>query len=75
MANSTAKHPLNQNGRFFNDLNCIDCGMCVDIAPQVFRRDEDSGYSYVYQQPRSAEEIKAAETARDSCPTESIGEE
>ena len=74
MADSTTQHPLNQKGRFFNDLSCIDCGLCVDIAPQVFRRDDDSGYSYVHRQPQSADEIEAAETARDSCPTESIGD-
>jgi len=44
-----------------------------EIAPQVFMRDDDEGYSYVYRQPLSEVELKLAHEAIFSCPTESIG--
>jgi ferredoxin len=37
------------------------------------RRDEETGNSYVFHQPTTPEQIAAAEEARQSCPTESIG--
>ena len=60
-------------GPYYNDLSCIDCGMCPEIAPLIFKRQEDAGYSYVYRQPVTPEEIALAEEAKESCPTESIG--
>ena len=75
MADSNDKHPLNVPGRFYNDLSCIDCGMCPDLAPNLFRRDDEGGYSYMYQQPRTIEEVGQALEAMEACPTESIGEE
>lgn len=73
MANQSEKHPLNVTGRFYNDLSCIDCGLCPEIAPMVFRRDDEDGYSYAYQQPRTDAEAKLANEAMEACPTESIG--
>ena len=55
------------------DASCIDCDMCRSTAPEFFRRDDNIGYSTVYRQPATAEEIKQAEAARLGCPTESIG--
>ncbi len=73
MANPKDKVPENVSGPYYNDTSCIDCGMCPEIAPQTFKRQEDGGYSYVYRQPTTLEEIARAEDARESCPTESIG--
>ena len=64
---------FNVPGPYYNDLSCIDCGMCPEIAPLIFKRQEDAGYSYVYRQPVTPEEIALAEEAKESCPTESIG--
>ena len=72
MPNPKDKTPENMPGPYYNDTSCIDCGMCPDIAPEIFRR-HDNGYSYVWRQPVTAEEIAQAEDARESCPTESIG--
>ena len=73
MADSNDKHPLNVPGKFYNDLSCIDCGMCPDLAPRFFRRDDEDGYSYVYKQPETKEEERLALDAIEACPTESIG--
>ena len=75
MANQTEKHPLNVNGAFYNDLTCVDCGLCPEIAPTLFRRDDDGGYSYVYKQPETDEEKSVAKEAVECCPTESIGDD
>ena len=75
MANQTEKHPLNIAGPLYNDLSCVDCGLCPEIAPMVFRRDDDGGYSYVYRQPKSEAEEMLVREAMESCPTESIGDD
>jgi len=75
MADRTDKNPLNVPGKYYNDLSCIDCDLCQEIAPQVFTRDDDEGLSYVWKQPVTPEEITAAEDARRSCPTETIGDD
>ena len=75
MAESTDKNPYNAPGKYYNDLTCIDCDLCREIAPGVFTRDDDEGLSYVFKQPTSAAEIALAEEARNSCPTMSIGDD
>jgi ferredoxin len=46
--------------------------MCRTTAPEFFRRDDETGFSYVYRQPVTPEEVAQAEEARN-CPTDSIG--
>jgi len=75
MADRNDKNPLNVPGKYYNDLTCIDCDLCREIAPRVFTRDDDEGLSYVWKQPVTSEEIAAAEEARRSCPTETIGDD
>jgi len=73
MANLQDKTPENVPGRYYVDNTCIDCDMCREIAPQIFRRHDDGAYSYVYRQPVTQEEIAVAEEALAHCPTETIG--
>lgn len=73
MADPTDRNTLNAPGKYYNDQTCCDCGLCPDLAPRIFRRDDEGGYSYVWQQPLTPEDIAAAEEAIESCPTESIG--
>jgi ferredoxin len=49
--------------------------MCPEIAPNLFRRDDDEGFSYIYKQPETKEEEKLALEAIEACPTESIGDD
>jgi len=73
MASNQDKAPENVPGPYYNDLTCVDCGLCPEIAPLIFKRQDDGGYAYVFRQPVTPEEIALAEEARESCPTESIG--
>ncbi len=43
-----------------------------EIAPRVFRRDEDISLSVVFAQPLTPTDRVAAEEARISCPTDAI---
>src|SRR5436189_4717989 len=61
----------NVPGEFFVDSSCIDCDLCRQIAPAVFRADGDT--SVVHHQPESAGEARRAEMALVTCPTASIG--
>lgn len=75
MAEIEEKLPDNTTGKFYVDKNCIDCDVCRDTAPRNFMRNDENGYSYVYHQPASAEELELCEEARDACPVEAIGDD
>jgi ferredoxin len=69
------RKPENLAGRFYVDSSCTDCDLCRDLAPAFFRRDDETGQSFVYRQPETAEEISVAREALESCPSESIGDD
>ncbi|YCM42352.1 ferredoxin [Verrucomicrobiaceae bacterium 227] len=73
MADKHEKNPLNAPGKFYNDLSCIDCDLCREIAPEIFHRDDDEGLTFVVKQPTSPAEIALAFKALEACPTETIG--
>lgn len=73
MADMQNKWPDNVAGKFYVDDQCIDCDACRTEAPKSFKRNDDSGYSFVYAQPSSPEELEAAQAAMDACPVEAIG--
>lgn len=72
---ATLSDRLSQNlpGAYYVDASCIDCDQCRVTAPQIFARDEESGLSFVRQQPASAEEVALVEQAINECATSSIG--
>lgn len=73
MADRTNKNPLNSSGKYYNDLSCIDCDLCREIAPQIFTRDDEEGLTYTLRQPIGKEEIALVQEAMLACPTETIG--
>ncbi|MES2570313.1 MAG: ferredoxin [Verrucomicrobiota bacterium] len=73
MANPTDRFPQNVAGSYYVDDTCIDCDQCRAAAPQFFMRHDEIGYSVVYRQPITPEELELAEEALTGCPTESIG--
>jgi ferredoxin len=73
MADRNDKHPLNAAGRFYNDLSCTDCDLCREIAPAIFKRDDEEALTYVVRQPATDEEEAMAVEALEACPTETIG--
>lgn len=62
----------NVAGEFYVTIACIDCDQCREIAPTVFRRDEEISLSVVFAQPTTPIDRAAAEEARVSCPTDAI---
>jgi ferredoxin len=73
MADANDRVPENAPGSYYVDANCIDCDVCRDTAPENFTRADSSGYSFVYRQPSSQEEIDLCEEALLACPVEAIG--
>jgi ferredoxin len=73
MANKNEKQPGNVPGPFYVDSSCIDCDMCRETAPEVFRRNDEIGFSIAYRQPSTPEQVRAATEAMNGCPSESIG--
>jgi ferredoxin len=71
------KDKLSENvaGRYYVDVQCIDCDVCRVTAPANFQRDEAKGYSFVFRQPGNVEEEAQCQEAMDSCPVEAIGED
>ena len=74
MAEIADKLPENTRGKFYVDNQCIDCDVCRDTSPKNFTRDDENGYSYVYKQPQTQEEIVLCEEALTACPVEAIGD-
>jgi len=75
MADSDDKVELNVAGKFYVDTSCIDCDVCRTTAPENFMANEDEGYSYVYKQPETDDEVAQCEEAVESCPVEAIGDD
>ena len=73
MANITERLSNNVAGAYYVDSSCIDCDLCRNTAPEFFKRDDEIGFTIVYRQPVGAREIALAESAKDGCPSESIG--
>lgn len=73
MANKAEKWADNAPGKFYIDMNCDNCGLCITEAPDNIREGED--HSYVFKQPANEAELQALRNAMDSCPTEAIGDD
>ena len=56
-------------GRIIKD-ECIACGVCADIAPEVFEMSEDVALVNIDEVPESEQD--AVREAAESCPTEAI---
>ncbi len=75
MADKDNKLPENVPGPYYVDDQCIDCDACRETASRFFRRNDDKGYSYVFKQPATAQEVAECEEAREGCPVEAIGKD
>ena len=73
MADPKKKHPMNVEGPYYVDSECIDCGLCLDVAPASFRSDGRA--SYVAKQPEGEAEEGACRQAMEDCPVEAIGDD
>ena len=75
MADKGEKYSDNASGKFYVDEQCIDCDLCRETAPDFFTRNDDDGYSFVYKQPESEEDIALCMEALEGCPVDAIGED
>lgn len=51
--------------------NCIGCGLCVSVCPQVFELT-DEGVSHAINEATSKDVEKSAEEALHECPVDAI---
>lgn len=63
----------NARGSYFVDDTCIDCDLCRERAPEIFRRNDEDAHSFVAIQPGTPDEIALCEEALEDCPMEAIG--
>ena len=75
MADPTTKWPQNQPGLFFVDQQCLDCGLCFEIAPLNFSRNGDAGHSFLSKQPETLAELEACMEVVRACPLNEVGYE
>ena len=75
MADLSKKWADNVPGEFYVDDQCIDCDACRTEAPENFKRNDDSGYSFVYKQPQTEQEKEQCQMALEACPVEAIGKD
>jgi ferredoxin len=73
MAEKTERLSQNVAGPYYVDSTCVDCDLCRNTAPTLFRREEEIGMSVAYHQPVTPEERALAEEAKEGCPYDSIG--
>ena len=73
MADIANRYPENVGGAYYVDNQCIDCDLCRETAPNSFKRNDDGGYSFVFNKPTTPEELKLAKEAMEGCPVEAIG--
>ncbi len=53
---------------------CIGCGMCIDICPEVFKYNDDFKSEVIIENiPEDSKDIKEkAEEAKNACPADAI---
>jgi ferredoxin len=73
MATFQDRYPKNVPGKYYIDAQCTDCDLCRECAPNNIRRDDEHGYSYVFNQPSTPTEIAACEEGVQGCPTQAVG--
>ena len=57
--------------KYYVNENCIGCGLCVSICPEVFSMS-DAGVSKAMNGEVPAEHADAAANAAHSCPVDAI---
>jgi len=61
-------------GEFFVAEQCIDCDLCRQMAPDIFKRKFTGvgGISYVERQPKTDLDMRKTIDALDACPVGAI---
>lgn len=66
------KLPENAPGMYYVNDKCYDCGLCVDINPNIFKRNGAKRYSFVAIQPQEQKDISLTQEALETCPCGAI---
>ena len=74
MADLQSKYIDNVDGKYYVDQECIDCDLCREVAPTIYKRNDEGGHSFVVKQPDGQVEEDMAKEALDGCPVEAIGD-
>jgi ferredoxin len=80
MADKSIRLPENVPGPWYVDDTCTPCHVCLDEAgPQsgfsLLQYNDDETKVYFVKQPVSPEELAAAQSALEICPTAAIGDD
>lgn len=75
MADIDARLDFNVAGKYYVDDQCINCGVCNEIAPELFKIEDDEGYAFVAKQPAGDDDAELMKEAIESCPVEAIGDD
>lgn len=75
MAVKENKISENVRGKFYVDDQCISCGLCREIAPEIFGSVNGSDASFVKKQPSTDNEVDLCTEALESCPVDAIGQD
>ena len=67
------RYPQNAAGKYYVDDQCLDCDLCRETAPNVFRRNDAGGHAYVHSQPATKEDVALCEEMVEAFPMEAIG--
>ena len=54
------------------NTNCIGCGLCPDVCPEVFEIQDSDGLAHVKVGEVKEEWIESAKEAEDQCPVSAI---
>lgn len=75
MADFHYRLPQKAPGKFYTDVRCLDCFVCRDIAPAIFKSEEAHNFSYVARQPETPAELALCRECLDRCPCQAIGDD
>ncbi len=62
----------NISGQYYVDINCINCSICTEIAPEIFATNHDEGYEYIHRQPANKDEKRMVAELIGLCPANAI---
>ena len=68
----TQRLKANAQGRFYVTDHCINCSLCPEIAPGIFRSDHEAGLEFVCRQPENHREEALCREAMNLCPADAI---
>lgn len=69
------KRRENAPGAFFVNEECISCGACWQLAPELITSHPVHTYAFFSRQPAGEAELDRAREALLTCPVNAIGEQ